>query len=413
VIHIKLNRMFNRNGRCSIALLLFVFSFLLTVPSVFSQGEIYSIYIDPEKPLILEEFIINIGVQNTDNKTNDYILDVFVSKEGQVKDENSFAFSLKPDRGVLFSPRFTPNAVGKYEIFAKLYDKYKVVVYHTRILDVNVISDIGPFDLSLDALSRTVGPNKEIPLIVSMKNVGLKGTDAKIDVRIDCLDQEDIYKDFFVFLKGNSDLEKFLTLTACNEEGRRNIMSKLILFDHTFAESLTQIVINDTYYDFDIEFPKLIKIKQGESKTFGVFIKNTAEISLNNLRLVIENIPLEWTKINPATIVNIRPNDTAVFLVNISIPQDASVIEYPIVITIGSDETLVQKDSTLKVITGEFVAPEVELGLLIPEELRHKLTILTVGIALGALIVILYKLTIRKRRRSKKEVLIKIKDMIE
>jgi len=268
-----------------------------------------------------------------------------------------------------------------------------------------VISDIGPFDLSLDVLSRTVRPNDEVPLIVSMKNIGVKGTDVKIAVNMDCLEQEDIYKEFFVYVKGGSGgLDKSLTITACNEEGLRHITAKLILFDHTFAESLNQVVIDRTHYDFDIESPDSLKIKQGESKVFDVYIKNTAEINVNNLRMVVEIIPLEWTTILPSIIVNIKPNATVMFIVNISVPQDASVIEYPAKIAIGSDETLIQKDFSLEVISGEFVATEEpEVSPLIPEKLQYQLIIIfIVGIVVvAALIVILRKSKTRKGRGKK------------
>lgn len=412
---IKSNERRNRAVRQMIFLTIFTaLLFLSIVPAAFSQGEVYSIYIEPAEPMVFEDFIINLDVRNTGDKLNEYVLDIFISKDGQVKDENHFTFHLHPNKGIIFSPTFMPISVGKYKIVTKLYDKYKTILYDTKIAEIDVISDVGPFDLSLDVITRKVRPGYEIPLIVRMKNIGVKGTDIKIAVSINCFEQRDIYKDFFVFLKGSGEVDKSLTIPACNEEGSRDVTAKLILFNYVYAESLSQVFINHTYYDFYAEFPKLIKIRQGESKVFDVLVKNTAEITVNNLRLMIEHIPLEWIRITPPTIINIKPGESAMFIVNISVPQDATIIEYPITMMIGSDETLVQKDSTLEVITGE-VVPE-ELVPLISKELQKKLIIIfVIGIVVVALIVAWRKLKGKRGRvyeKEKAEALGKVKDMI-
>jgi len=364
----------------------------------------------------LEDVSITIGVHNTGDELNEYVLEIFISKDGKVKDENSFTFSLQPDKGITFSPTFTPTDVGQHEIAVKLYDKYKTVLFDTKISDVIVISDIGPFDLSLDVLSRTVKPNDEVPLIVSMKNIGIKGTDVKIALSMDCLEQEDIYKDFFVFIKGSAGLDKSLTITACNEEGLRRVTAKLILLDQTFAESLNQVVINRTHYDFDIEFPRHIKIRQGESKIFDVYIKNTANITVNNLRMIIENIPFEWTRTIPLIVVRAKPTETIMFIANISVPKDATIIEYPIKIAIGSDETLVQKDSTLEVVAAKFIEKEeITPGEPAPGPVPLPYTlILKVGVASALVliaIVILRRIAL-KRKKPRKGVARKVKDMV-
>ncbi len=416
----KLSEMHNQIIRYSVVFLLFAaltalyatLFFLSDIPTAytglpnvsseeksFSQGEIYSISIDPEEPSVLDDIIINIDVRNTADELNEYVLNIFISKDGQVKDENYFTFRLYSNKKVLLSPTFTPPGVGKYKIVVKLYDKYKSVLYDTKVLEITVISDIGPFDLSLDILSRTVRPNDEIPLIISMKNIGVKGTDVHIVLSIDCLEQEDIYKEFFVFLKGGGEVDKFSTITACNEDGSHDITAKLILSDHTFAYSLTQAIVSRTYYDFDVELQKSIKIKQGESRVFDVYIKNTVETTLNNLRLGVENIPLEWTTITPSVISSIKPNETAMFLVNISIPEDASIIEYPTTVDIGSDEVLVQKDFTLEVISGRFSAKEEITSDSILYPLTFKIVAAFILISIG--LIVFQRLRLM-RNKSKK-----------
>jgi len=375
-----------------------------------SQGEIYNVSIIPGNPLIYEEFTISTGVRNTGDMLDSYVLDLFISKSGQVKDENSFAFSLHPKEKVVLSPTFTLVATGDYEIVAKLYDKYKSVLYDTKISKIKLASEIGLFDLLLDMLSKRVRPNEEVPLMLTIKNAGLKGTDVKVSVGIDCVEQ-DAYKDFFIFLKGEEEVSKHLTITACNEEGMRVITAKVSLFENTFAQSLTQIFINRTYYDFDVDFPNIIKIKQGESKAFDVSVKNTAKVSLNNLRAVVEGIPADWTKIMPSVVISIKPDETAMFIVNISVPEDAAVVEYPIKIAVGSDEALVTGGSTLKVVTGEFVGPSPA------SDASKEFQYLLITIIIAAAVILLVAIVVWRKLAAKKgryigEMLTKLKDSI-
>lgn len=386
------------------------------------KGEVYSLSTNPKEPLVLDNVIVNIGVRNAGDELDEYVLDVFISQDGHVKDNSTFTFSLQSGKGVVLSPTFTPAAVGMYKILTKLYDRYKTALYDTEILEINVISDIGPFDLSLDVLSRIVRPNDEVPMTVRMKNVGIKGTDVKIAVSMDCFEKEDMYKDFFVFVRGNGSADTSLTLTACEEEGLHHITAKLILFEHTFAESRNQIFINRTHYDFYVDAPTLIAIRQGESKVFDVYIKNTAEVTINNLRIIVEYVPIEWISIIPSAIITLKPNETAMFLVNLSIPKDASVIEYPIKIAIGSDETLIQKGSTLKVLSGELVRPKEgeeeiagEIGLPFSEFQNQLIIFSAIGLVTLLLILVLRKVTGKGGRgvqQRKKEALSKAKDMI-
>lgn len=378
-----------------LSVLFAVLVFSLVVSPAFSeegvpQGEIYSIYIDPEHPIVLDDFAINIGVRNKADNDIEYSLDMFIIKDGQVKDESSFTFQLDSDKGILFSPTFAPISVGQYEIVVKLYDKYKSVLYDTEISQIDVVSDIGPFDLIIDVLSRTVMPGDDVPLIVRMKNAGIKGTDVKIDVSMDCINQSSSHKEFFVFLGQKESLDKSLTIKACNEEGLHDVTAKLLLFDTIFVESLNQIFVNRTYFDYEVRTPNIIEIRQGEYEVFDVYIKNTAEVTVHNLKLAIENIPLEWISVNPSTIIKIEPNETAMFIVNVSIPADAPAETYPLVISVGSDETLIKQDSNLKIITGRIPAAEegVDKPLVISKELQYKLVVLViVVIVIGALIV--------------------------
>jgi hypothetical protein len=408
----KLNETRNAIVRCFVLAFVFGTMFLSVIPIAFSDCVIYTVSVDPENPLILEDLKINVGVQNTGTESGDYALDVFVIKNGQIKYDTSFEFSLRPGKGVLFSPTFTPASIGEYEIVTKIYDKYRSVLYHTKLLKIEVTSDIGPFDLELDTLSKTVIPGRDIPLIVRMKNAGFKGTDVKIAVEMDCINQSDVRKEFFVFLGQGSTLDKSFTIKTCDEEGLRDITSKLILFDTTLVESLSQVFLNRDHVDFEVTTPKILEIRQGGHEIFDVYLKNTAEVTVTNLKLAIENIPLDWFSVNPSTIVKIEPNETAMFIVNVSIPNNAPTERYPIVIAVGSDQTLIEHASSLDIISGYLVDQESEEDTLEPKEIQYESIIIFVGVvAVIALIVILRR--DRRPQSHDKRRLLKIKDMIE
>jgi len=89
----KLNETFNVIVGWLVLIFMFGILFLSVVPIAFSHGDIYTVSIDPENPLVLEDFKINIGVRNTGTESSDYALDVFVIKDGQIKYDTYFEFS--------------------------------------------------------------------------------------------------------------------------------------------------------------------------------------------------------------------------------------------------------------------------------------------------------------------------------
>jgi len=88
---------------------------------------------------------------------------------------------------------------------------------------------------------------------------------------------------------------------------------------------------------------------QGRSEIFDVFVKNPTDEILTNLILLIRKIPKEWTYVKPKSVSNVNPNETVVFMVNLSIPEDVDVKDYPISMYAISKETHTEKESLLKV----------------------------------------------------------------
>jgi len=338
--------------KLSYILFILIFSFLFSIPSALSLevlGKISSLSHSPTEPLAFNNMTISVGVQNIWNSTTDLKLKLFVTKEGQIKYETFFIFYSRQGETIFFSTTFVPDNIGEFEILAKLYDMYEIQLYDTRMIKFDVISKIGPFDLSLDVLARTVRPEEELPVVLRMRNEGIEGTDIKIKVEVFCVDQS-LTNEFVVFFKPKSTLEKLISMPTCKEEGIHIISSSIILFDKPLISSFSQFFINKTFLRLDLEFPEIIEIVQGTSKIFDVIVKNSANTATNNLKVVVEKIPPEWVGIKPGSIRKIEPNETVVFIVNLSIPQDIGAKEYAIALGAAADEVYTNEKSTLKVL---------------------------------------------------------------
>ncbi len=79
----------------------------------------------------------------------------------------------------------------------------------------------------------------------------------------------------------------------------------------------------------EIECPENVTITQGESKLLSILVKNTGQVSLKNMRLSVSTSSLFGIEINPKEVFKVSPNETAVFLVLVSVPKQAFVGNYP------------------------------------------------------------------------------------
>jgi len=340
-----------------IFLLSFFLSFLFFVFPVFSQefkAEILSLSFSPSEPIILENVSMDIKVKNTGRSYADFKLELFITKEGKIKYRRTFSFGFEQGMSLSFSPSYLPDDIGEYEILAKLYDKNKLILYDSKILKFIVISEVGPFDLSMEVLTRNIRPREDLPVILRISNKGEIGTDVKVKVEIFCFDSSSLLNEFFVYLESKSSLDKLVSIPTCSEEGLHLISSEVILYNKTWISSKNQFFIRELYLQLFLKVPETFEIKQGESKVFDVLVENPSNSSVHDLKLVMEKLPLEWADIKPYTIVEIKPNETVLFIVNLSIPKDAQPIEYPIKMTAGSTEVLAKKDSTLKILAASF-----------------------------------------------------------
>jgi hypothetical protein len=320
-------------------------------------GRISSLTFSPAEPILFEEVSINIGIENTGNSYNEYRLKVYVSKEGQIKYEEKFLFGLQPGRSLFISPLFVPDDIGEFEVVVKLYDKYEVELYDMSMIRFVVISRIGPFDISVDVLTRMVKPGEDLPAVLSITNMGERGTDVKVRVEILCFNQSSIFSEFYVFLESKSSLDRLVSLPVCQEVGMHMISSDVIFLNRSWVTAKTHFFINETFLKLVLRSPDIIEVEQGGSRVFDVFVENPSNSVVHGLKLAVERIPIEWVKLEPKTIVEVKPNETVLFIVNLTIPSDFQPKEYPISIIAGAAEVLAKEKSTLRVL--EAIPPTV------------------------------------------------------
>jgi len=181
-----------------IVLLAFV---LLLVPSLVhaSNGEIYSFSTSPSQLMVFKNVTINVGVSNPSEAEKGYKLKVSVVKEGKQAYGKNFYFDLNPSEDMNFLFSFIPKEIDEYEVVLNLYDKYEIETYDTRIEKFEILSETGPFDLSLESLSRIAKPGEKVPIMLEIKNMGEEGTDVNVSIEMGCFNQSNNVKEFLYF----------------------------------------------------------------------------------------------------------------------------------------------------------------------------------------------------------------------
>lgn len=327
-------------------------TFISIIPTVLSQeygGSIYDLRYTPKEPLIGEKLSISVAVLNP-KLDNSYVMEILISKSGNIYYKQKFGLELKSNTGASFSVEYVPNDIDEFNIIAKLYDKFETELYDSKITIFNVKTDIGPFDLGINTPS-VAKKLDEIPVVVSVENKGNKGTDVGIKVSMECYDRSEILNEFFIFSDANSALDKSVSLLTCNENGLHTVSSSIILFNKTIITARKQLYLNDSLIQLYFNLPEL-EIEAGESRDFGIEIQNPSYAEITNLKLFAENIPLSWINILPKSINRIGPQNSVIFIVNISVPDDAVTKTYPLKLTVAGDNIIGREQTSIKVLQG-------------------------------------------------------------
>lgn len=356
--------------------LLFVIIFILVILSSItlnitgrfgelSSGEIFGLSISPVKPLFGEEAKISLGIKNPEDTENSYKLVYFITKDGIVKFSSDIGFTLLPNRTIELNPTFIPDDLGEHQLVVQLYDKFETKLFDTVTKKFDVVSEIGPFDLRIELPTSIITPGENIPTFLTIGNLGEKGTEVNVNVKVKCYDQSDIQNSFFVFLEPKDIKEQLINIASCKETGLHEITASIIYLNRTWIAAVNQLYLQESFLDISYTIPELIEVIAGESKQLDIKITNTGTDTINNMRLIVEKIPNEWTKIEPPLITQVEPKKTVLFFVTITTPKDLKPQTFPTKITVAADEALVKRETQLKVLESPFppsvptVTPEV------------------------------------------------------
>ena len=368
-----------------------------------TKGKIQSLTHSPAEPIVSEGTTISARIENPDTIDHEYNLIISVIKEGKIKYDERFNFVLKSGRAVTFSPVYTPDDIGEFEIIAKLYDKFQAEVVSTKLSSFSALSHIGPFDLDINIPSDVVRPNTKVPVVIQLLNMGDKGTDVEVKLKLSCVTTPDSVEKFIVFLKSKQSLKKITPITTCPEEGLHELSGEIILFNKTWLSSASQVFLNSSFVELSFDLPEKFQLARGESKTFDLPVTNLGNKVLHKLQLVVSVLPQNWVKITPNSVAEVKAQETAVFIVNLTIPPNAEETVYSFTISAAADETLLRKETNLKI--SSLASIEMETGKIfpsLPETLSAipENVIYAIVIPLGLIIAIIVIKSIARTRIS-------------
>ncbi|MFH0890308.1 MAG: NEW3 domain-containing protein [Candidatus Aenigmatarchaeota archaeon] len=333
--------------RSVFAVLLFVF-ILIPSASAKADGRIYQLAYSPTEPAVLEDIKISVGVENPSDKTQNYFMQVQVVKDGKPVHEQVFAFSVAKGKQTQFTLLYPPEAIGEHQVVARLYDNLKINLISTEIITFNAVSYLGPFDIIIEPLTSRLRPDLRLPAKLILENMGAKGTDVEVRISVDC--ENPITQSLTTFVPSHAKIEKLITSPVCENEGLHEISAEILIFNRTWVSSTSQFVVNSSFVQLQFEVPENITLQPGQSFTFPIEVTNVGNQKISDLKFVIERIPLDWQKTTPTSLKGVESNETAIFLVNITVPVDAQADSYEIRMTVTAYETIEKKNSVLNVV---------------------------------------------------------------
>jgi hypothetical protein len=322
------------------------------------SGEILSVEHTPDKPKILEPLTITIVVKNDGKEKNSYLLDIKITKNGQLKYGDEFIFSLLPDKTVSFSPTYNLDEVGEYDIALRLYDKNKANLYDEKILTFVAQSDVGPFDLEVDMPTHIIGLGDSLPATIKITNTGTYGTDIGLNLDLYCTSGKKISKSMYIFLNGSSAVKNQLFVRTCGDLGQHTLVASLILYGKELLSSKNQFYVNSILPEVYMSTQHWIKAKSGEKTSFGIELTNPNDFDLINIKPFVYGMPPEWLFIKPSSLNALKPNESVLFTATLDVPENAETKSYEITIGIGGDNVFSKKEAILSV-TGVAAKPSI------------------------------------------------------
>ena len=374
-------------------LFLLIFSFLVLSQQIVSPQGINPIRISdvsyyPTNPKVFDHMNVTVEVENNLNQGQNLRLTILVLKDGLVDSSLDKTFYLDGQKKIIIPFSHYIEKVGSHEMVFKLYTKESNNLLDTKILNTIATSELGPFDLSIDT-PDSVKPGMKIPITIKTANNRQIGSDIDLKITIKCSNQRDIVNEFVFYLDSMKEDQRVAAVNTCEkEEGLHSAYAEMIFYNRTLLSAISQFYTKESSLELFISTNQKLEVTSGSSQAFDVNIRNPNNVSLENLNLIISNIPSSWYDVNPSRISKLAPNESGIFIVNFHVPTITTSSSYPITIYAASSQLLSSVPIDLKI---NNLVSAIEKPSLIPTNIL----IIMVPIGLG-IIGVLY--LIRKRK---------------
>jgi len=133
--------------------------------------------------------------------------------------------------------------------------------------------------------------------------------------------------------------------------GGQNEETEIVPFDYTYNITIT-------------DYPSQVSLVKGWTGLETIKIKNTGNILLGNISLIVIGIPTPWITIKPEKINELKPAETSVFEVEFNIPKSAEVMDYDIIWFVKADYANDQKSAVLSVFNSQIDLFQEEINRL-------------------------------------------------
>jgi uncharacterized membrane protein len=357
---------------------------LLLMPVALAQtnpnGRITGLTYSPTELVALSDATLTVSVQNPSSQSQSYYMQIQVTKNGNVVNEQDFTFALDSIKSISFNPTFVPQDIGELDVVVRLYDKFKINLYDTKVTKLNVVSHLGPFDIIIDPLTNVIRPSYLLPIHLTLENMGTRGTDASVQLSINC--PTPVTQSLTVFLPGGNTSERLVSMQSCRQEGLYDITASIVIFNQSWVSSSSQFAVNSSYIQLDYTVPDTITLEPEQTYSFLVEVTNSGNQKITELYFVIQQIPLSWQETSPVSVNELDPGQKALFLVNITVPSDAAIGSYPLRMDAAANEALERKFSTLNVISASATLPNIPASVPSTYTLVLILAISAVGIGI-------------------------------
>ena len=337
------------------------FSFLTVAPNFFQQN-----------------FTIDFRNLGNTNLTGNFSIEINHTILNTSVIINAGSFTVVMKNNTLINASFTPNVSGDYT--ARALINYRGL--DTIDSDIRYSNASGSFSIIGDALI-----NFELPYLVPLgeyENITAIFTSASPSQMV-------AYTEITVYILANGSLEEqskytsspFIVNTSESKSFNISYLTNLIglhyvkavgYYEGKFVEvwsifyvhyplpkvfyvpPVAQIIVQPTPQissAFNITYQDTIKLYRNDSYLFSIFIKNTGEAVLNNLRAYISTVNFVDVNINPKIISKVSLNSSTAFLISLYVPANAQLGTYYLDVLLFSDEFRESKRINLEILAGE------------------------------------------------------------